>query len=492
MERILSAGQMSRADAETIADGMPAMVLMERAALAVAEAVEASGWEIGKILAVCGTGNNGGDGVAAARLLAERGYEVFVYLVGKPEKYSEQLRSQLKIAKKYPITFVNSLEENEYTVIIDALFGVGLSRPLTGSFREAVEGINRCGGKVVAVDVPSGVHSDTGEILGAAVRADLTVTFAYRKRGLLLYPGAACAGETVLKKIGIRAGKTSPADTVYCLESSDLKVLPKRDASGNKGTFRKLLIIAGCDTICGAAYLSAKAALRTGIGMVKILTSEKNRTALSVLIPEALIDSWERDQFCEDRLKAALSWADAVLIGPGCGVSDFSRKLLRNFLNLNRLPCVMDADALNLMAEEEQLWDRVDFPCTITPHVGEMGRLTGKPVREIGSALLQTASEFAARHKIVCHLKDARSVTASPDGVCYLAETGNSALATAGTGDVLAGLAAGIAAQYPSLPMPAVALAAYIHGLCGVRAALKRSEASVNAADLLDEIGGFL
>lgn len=121
-----------------------------------------------------------------------------------------------------------------------------------------MEGINRCGGKVVAVDVPSGVHSDTGEILGAAVRADLTVTFAYRKRGLLLYPGAACAGETVLKKIGIRAGKTSPADTVYCLESSDLKVLPKRDASGNKGTFRKLLIIAGCDTICGAGVSLGK------------------------------------------------------------------------------------------------------------------------------------------------------------------------------------------------------------------------------------------
>ena len=183
MERILTACQMQQADRETAADGLPAMVLMERAALSAADVLEDTGWDLDRILVVCGTGNNGGDGAAAARLLAERGYKVFVYLAGNPEKYSEQMRSQLKIAEKYPVTFVNSFEKGEYTVIIDAVFGVGLSRPVRGIFAETVEQINRSGSKVLAIDIPSGVDSDTGEILGTAVRADLTVTFAYRKPG---------------------------------------------------------------------------------------------------------------------------------------------------------------------------------------------------------------------------------------------------------------------------------------------------------------------
>ena len=492
MERILSAQQMRQADAAAVEDGMPSMVLMERAALAAADVLENSGWDLSGILAVCGTGNNGGDGVAAARLLAERGYKVFVYLVGKPEKYSEQLRSQLKIAEKYPITFVNSIRENEYTVIIDALFGVGLSRPLSGIFLETAERINKSGKKVLAVDIPSGVHSDTGEILGAAVRADITVTFAYRKLGHLLYPGAAWAGKVVLKKIGIYAPEGRPSETVRCLEASDLKQLPARDAAGNKGTFRKLLIIAGSDTICGAAYLSAKAALRSGIGMVRIFTSEKNRQALSVLIPEALIDTWKGDICTEAMLAPLLEWAAAGERGPGLGVSEVSRSLLGCFLKLNHLPCVMDADALNLMAEDEELWDKIDFPCTVTPHIGEMSRLTKMTPSDIKKQLIRTAQDFAARRKVICHLKDARSVTALPDGLCYLTETGTSALATAGSGDVLAGMTAALTAGYPDLPMPAAALAAWIHGLCGRKAAEKRSEASVNAADLLDEIGGFL
>lgn len=494
MERILTACQMQQADRETAADGLPAMVLMERAALSAADVLEDTGWDLDRILVVCGTGNNGGDGAAAARLLAERGYKVFVYLAGNPEKYSEQMRSQLKIAEKYPVTFVNSFEKGEYTVIIDAVFGVGLSRPVRGIFAETVEQINRSGSKVLAIDIPSGVDSDTGEILGTAVRADLTVTFAYRKPGHLLYPGAALAGTVVVKKIGIYAREAEDRETIYCLEERDLKRLPGRDPAGNKGTFRKVLVIAGCGTICGAAALSARAALRTGIGMVKVFTSERNRTAMSVLLPEALIETWEENEEEPeaDRLSAMLSWADAVLIGPGLGVSAFSGNLLRSFLKRNHLPCVMDADALNLMAGDETLWNEINFPCTITPHIGEMSRLTGLSPAEIKARPLETARAFAARRGIICHLKDARSVTCTPDGICWITESGTSALATAGSGDVLAGITAGLLAQDRELPVPAAALAAYVHGLCGRQAAGKRSEASVNAGDLLDEIGEFL
>ena len=255
-----------------------------------------------------------------------------------------------------------------------------------------------------------------------------------------------------------------------------------------------MLVIAGCGTICGAAALSARAALRTGIGMVKVFTSERNRTAMSVLLPEALIETWEENEAEPeaDRLSAMLSWADAVLIGPGLGVSAFSGNLLRSFLKRNHLPCVIDADALNLMAGDEALWNEINFPCTITPHIGEMSRLTGLSPAEIKARPLETARAFAARRRIICHLKDARSVTCTPDGICWITESGTSALATAGSGDVLAGITAGLLAQDRELPVPAAALAAYVHGLCGRQAAGKRSEASVNAGDLLDEIGEFL
>lgn len=492
MERLLTAAQMKRADEAAIEGGMPSLVLMERAALAAAEEIERRDWDKSRILAVCGTGNNGGDGVAAARILAERGYDVSVCLVGNPEKYSEQMRRQLKIAENYPLTFVNSFEADEYTVIIDALFGVGLARDLSGGFLEAVKKINEGRARVLSVDLPSGVHTDTGRILGDAVRADVTLALAYKKPGLLLFPGASRAGETIVKKIGIQAPELPAAQSLYSLELRDIRELPERDAAGNKGTFRKLLILAGSDTMCGAAYLSAKAALRTGIGMVRIFTSEKNRTALSVLIPEALIDTWEEEEPDRKKLTELLRWADAVEIGPGLSVSPFAEKLLQAFLEENTLPCVMDADALNLMAEHPDLWEKVDFPCTITPHVGEMARLTAAAPLEIKEDLVAAARNFADSHGVICHLKDARSVTAVPSGACYVTASGSSALATAGSGDVLAGLIAGLLCRQEELPVPAAAAGAFIHGLCGREAARKYSEASVTAADLPEMISRFL
>ena len=492
MERILTGAQMKAADASAIAGGMPSLVLMERAALAVADEIEKRNWDKSRILAVCGTGNNGGDGVAAARILAERGFRVFVCLVGKPEKYSEQLRTQLKIAEKYPVTFVNSFTAAEYTVIIDALFGVGLARELKGDFLEAVHKINAGNAKVLAVDLPSGIHTDSGRVLGAAVNADVTLTLAYKKPGLLFYPGASCAGEVVLRKIGISAPEISDRDSLYRLEEKDIRNLPPRDESGNKGTFQKLLVIAGSDTICGAAYLAAKAALRTGIGMVRIFTAPQNRTALSVLLPEALIDTWTEPEIDREALNHLLAWADAVAIGPGLSQSSFAEKLLRNFLELNHLPCVMDADALNLMAKAPELWDQILFPCTITPHIGEMCRLTGKTAEEIKESPLETARNFAASRGVICHLKDARSITAAPDGTCYVTDTGDSSLATAGSGDVLAGLTAGLLCRQRDLAFPAAAAGAWIHGLCGREAARRLSRAAVTASDLLNEIHRFL
>lgn len=493
MRRILSAEQMRQADQSAMAMGLPSMVLMERAALAVVEEMTGRGLDLSRVCVVCGTGNNGGDGVAAARILCERGWRPAVCLTGNPEKYSEQLKQQIRIAENYPVTFINSFRPSEYTVIIDAIFGIGLRRPVAGTYREIIDGINSSGGTVVSVDIPSGIHTDTGEIMGTAVRADLTVTFARGKTGLYLYPGAACAGTVVVRDIGIPVGSGPEGGPgLYCLEPSDLSCLPARDPSGNKGTFRKLLVIAGSDRMCGAAYLAARAALMTGIGMVKIYTPEANRLPLSVLLPEALISTYRESAWNLQEFNRDLEWADSVVIGPGLGTSEFAGRLLAYFLDRNELPCVIDADALNLLASKKELWNALKAPCIITPHVGEMCRLMGTTPEVVKKDLIETARRFATLHQVTCILKDARSVTALPDGRCYLNLSGNSGLATAGSGDVLSGIAAGLAAQYPQLPVPPAVLAAYVHGLCGESASSKYSESSMTARNVLEAIPEYL
>ena len=497
MKRILNAEQMRRADNAAMEMGLPSLVLMERAALAVVDELEKMQVDLNRVCAVCGTGNNGGDGLAVARILCERGLRPDVLLTGNPEKYSEQMRQQVKIAENYPITFVNSLDPGEYTVIIDAIFGIGLHRPVEGETARLIERINeagRAGSTVVSVDIPSGIHTDTGAICGTAVCADATVTFARGKTGLYLYPGAACAGRIIVREIGIPVDDTGDKESfrLYHLEPSDLKCIPPRDESGNKGTFRKILVIAGSESMCGAAYLSARAALMSGAGMVKIYTEESNRTPLSVLLPEALLSAYSAGKPDTDLLQKDLAWADGVVIGPGLGVSDTSRRILSCFLKENRLPCVMDADALNLLAENPKLWESLNAPCILTPHVGEMSRLTGKAAADIKKDPVATAAKFAREKGVVCILKDARSVTALPDGRCWLNLSGNSALSTAGSGDVLSGIAASLWTQHQDLAVPPAAMAAYIHGLCGETASRKYSRSAVTARNVLEVLPEYL
>ena len=493
MKRVLNAEQMRRADQAAMEMGIPSMVLMERAALAVVDEIIARNLDLSCVCVVCGTGNNGGDGVAAARILCERGLKPSVYLAGSPDKYSDQLRQQIKIAENYPVTFINSFKASEYTVIIDAVFGIGLRRPVTGEYQELIEEINRCRGKVVSVDIPSGINTDTGEIMGTSVRADLTVTFARGKTGLYLYPGASMAGTVAVKEIGIPVDDKNQKDSaLFCLEPYDLIALPKRDPSGNKGTFQKVLVIAGSASMCGAAYLTARAALMTGVGMVKIYTSEVNRLPLTMLLPEALISTYQETGWNARELDKELEWADAAVIGPGLGTSDFALQLLTCFLKKNRCPAVMDADALNLLARHLELWDLLQFPCVVTPHVAEMSRLAGVSVEYVKRHLEETARNFSALRQVTCILKDARSITALPDGRCFLNLSGSSGLATAGSGDVLAGMAAGIMARGSSSEIPAAALAAYVHGLCGEAASRKYSENSMTARSILEAIPEYL
>ena len=493
---------MKELDRYTIEENqVPSCVLMERAALAVFSEITS---RIGKektILVVCGTGNNGGDGIAIARLLHLAGYSASVYVAGDPQKMTEETRRQYTIAVKYGVVFQSSFEPRKASVLVDALFGVGLSREITGIFRDQIEEMNSCDAFRVSVDIPSGIDGDTGRVLGCAFRADLTVTFAFLKRGLCLYPGREYAGTVVTADIGIYGSKVNGSgdirdagSLVYHLEKADLQLIPKRRMDGHKGTFGKVLLIAGTAGMCGAAYFSAAAALACGVGMVQILTDPANRVPLQMLLPEAIINTSET----EEEWNKVFGWCDTLIIGPGLGTSPESLHKLGLFLKWAAASArfvVLDADGLNLLSENPELRKYLGPRTVITPHLGEMARLTGKTVQAIKNDPVKEAVSFASENNCCCILKDACTITASPDGRIYLNLSGNDGMGTAGAGDVLSGIEGGfLCVNRENSPDASFlsALGVFVHGLAGDRAAGKSGRASVTAGKILDAIPGVL
>lgn len=484
MLKVLSADAMASADRYTIENGIPSLVLMERAALGVLKVIKENELDTSKALILCGTGNNAADGAAIARLLCEEGLTPFICLLGDPAKYSDDLNTQLKILSNYEPSFVTDPDPEDYTIIIDAMFGIGLKRDLSGIYQKTVLAVNESGVPVVAVDIPSGLNADTGIICGNAVFADITVTFQYAKTGQLICDGPAVCGDLYVENIGIMPGNAQKG--YYCITSDDTDLLPGRDESGNKGTFGKLFVMAGSAQICGAAYLCAASAFKTGIGMVKILSHNANRTALNVLLPEALISAYGQDPIDDAGMKEVLEWADCVLAGPGIGTDEGAVERLRQLLSLNNHPIVLDADALNILSQNENLWELISTDCVITPHVGEMARLSGLSVSEIKADPIGAASELSYKRNVTCILKDAVTITAFPNGEVYINTSGSSALATAGSGDVLAGMTAGMMTRYrQEKELPVAAMAVYLHGTAGESAEELMGAEAVTASDLI-------
>ncbi|MDO4622874.1 MAG: NAD(P)H-hydrate dehydratase [Eubacteriales bacterium] len=513
MKYILTAAQHKASDtftSETI--GIPSLVLMERAAAAMLSAMIHMACDLRKVQVICGTGNNAGDGAVLARMLAEKGYSVKVFLAGSRERFSEQMKQQIRILESgyYPnIQMIDGYSErklpdfSDTTLIVDAIFGIGLKRPVEGYLREVIRSVNQAAHcSVWACDMPSGIDTDTGAVLGTAVKADATVTFTAGKPGLYLYPGASYAGEVLVKQIGIPLTEDVKEQAEYrVLEESDLYTLPARAQEGNKGTFGKILVAAGSREIFGAAYLAAKAALRSGAGMVKVFTHEINRAPLAALFPEALLSLYtdlagkgDRLQI-EKKLAADISWADCILVGPGLGTSDESAYVLDTIVRLAEKagkPLVLDADALNMLSLDPKGIRRFTVPTVFTPHVVEMARLTGKSVTELKADPGRAAAELAEQTGACIVLKDARTVIAEPNGKKWINVSGCSALATAGSGDVLAGITAACMCLYRETEIPPAVLACRVHGRAGEFAAEQRSEASVIAGDLLDQIKFFV
>lgn len=489
MEEIVTGKQMKELDAYTIETmGVPSLVLMERAGLQVFEAMQREGLPLSKVLVLCGSGNNGADGIVIARLLFLAGYEVHVCILGNPEHFTKEMKTQIEIGRNYGISFVKTFYVHEYTTIVDALLGVGLSRDVSGIYRETIERLQKFSGKIAAVDIPSGIDADTGSIRGCAVKADLTVTFAYKKAGLCLYPGAAYTGKLLTADAGIYRSAKTPPEIFACTDSELKKLTRKPD--GNKGSFGKVFLAAGSREIFGAAYLSGQAALRSGAGMLKLCTPRENRE-LFTRFPETMLALYEETTDMDALVREHLGWADAVGIGPGIGTSPLAERLLEAILKNTDKPLVIDADGLNLLKGKESLLKSCKAPVILTPHLGEFARLTGISIKAWKENPLAITRETARKLGVLLVCKDARTIISRGTKEACINLCGNDGMATAGSGDVLTGLILGLLAQGLS-PWEAACTGVYLHGKAGDLAAEKKGRAAMLAGDILEAAGEVL
>jgi hydroxyethylthiazole kinase-like uncharacterized protein yjeF len=485
--KIATANEMREIDRLTQADyDIPADLLMEKAALAALEVMEQTEGDLtGKrVYLCCGRGNNGGDGLALARLLMDKQAQVTVILAAEPASYTGLAEVNLKRAQRFGVAIVTwkgydktGLEKAD--LVVDALLGTGSRGVPRETIARLIVAVNELKKPVFALDLPSGIGVDTGQVNGVAVKAMTTITFGLPQPGLLIYPGAEYAGKVVVASLGFPRPLLDSGDlNLNYLSRVEVRaLLPRRKAAAHKGANGHLLIIGGSPGMTGAVGLAARGALRGGSGLVTIglrdcVCPEKPT--------EAILTGWEG---LPDRLETY----DGIVIGPGMSTAADGRELLIRLLENSRVPLLIDADGLNLLARETDQLKKCGVPLVLTPHPGEMARLTGLEIKEIQSDRLGIARHYAGQWGVVLVLKGARTIIALPDGTAYINLTGNAGMATAGTGDVLAGMAGALAVQ--GIPHGhAAVLGAYLHGLAGDLAAEDRGPAGMIAGDVADHI----
>lgn len=491
MKRIVTAEHMKKLDTNTIFHHhLDQMVLMERAAMAVIKHLQQ--FDLSQTLVVCGCGNNGGDGIAIGRMLHLAGIRVSIYVAGDHSKMSAGCAKQYEIADSYGVRWVNNPNFSEYTTIVDAIFGVGLSRAVSGSYAQVINEINQSKAAVVAVDMPSGVCADTGKILGCGVCADCTVTFAYEKAGQCLYPGKKYCGSLYTEDIGIYdTEEINPSFPEYWkLEREDLNLIPLRFASGNKGTFGKVLLIAGSKDMPGASVLCGQAVLRTGAGMLKVVAPIENRDILASALPEAMLAIYDSKEKALQQIADGFLWADVVVLGPGLGQGDTAEAMVSYVLKNGCLPLVLDADGINLTSRHMEWLKGRKAPCILTPHMGELARLLHMSVAQVKENLFEQIRLFAKEYQVQCVCKDAVTCVVLPEQTIYINSSGNCGLATAGSGDVLAGVIGGLLAVGTPWKY-AGGIGSYLHGMAGDQLAEKNGTAHMIAGDLIGELASF-
>ena len=508
MMLIVTAAQMQALDRRTIEEaGVPGTTLMERAGAGVVARLEQQISSIrGKAITVfCGKGNNGGDGFVVARLLHKKRAKVRVFTLAPAKDLSRDAASMYRqlvrtagktIVKPFSSTSQLQTRLGDSDVIIDALLGTGLAAPVTGHYADAIESINQARRLTVAVDLPSGIHADTGAVLGRAVKADLTVTFGLPKRGLFQNQGIDHAGRVEIVDIGIPPAYVDAVHSQIHLITAPFvrSTLPPRRLSGHKGTFGHAGIIAGSVGKTGAAAMAAQAALRIGAGLVTVaipasvndVLEAKLLEVMTIPMPETKARTLSRAAL--DRLKDFIAARTAIAIGPGLSTRPETVELVQALVRQLDRPSVLDADALNALAGRTGLLTECTIPPILTPHPGEMARLaTESSAQSVNEDRIGTATGFARERNCYLVLKGARTVIAGPDGMVAICPTGNPGMATAGTGDVLTGMIVGLLAQGIA-SWEAACTATYVHGLAGDLAAETMGQTSVIARDVIDHI----
>ena len=485
MEYIVSGSEMKKVDEYAIKRlGIPSMVLMERAALSVVDLILCNEPKDKKILVVSGVGNNGADGVAIARILSLKGYDVTIYVCGVKSSASEEFLAQIDIAKKLKIKIVREMVKAD--VIVDAIFGVGVSRNVIGIQGKAIRLINNSRATIYSVDLPSGINADTGEVMGNAVKADYTVAIGCQKIGNAMYPGTDYCGEVTVGDIGYPIDAYDRCKHVAkYVDNYDLSLIPVRPNYSYKGSFGKVLIIAGNEDMAGAACMSAMSAYRVGAGLVRVFTAEGNKEVILKHLPEAVVNTFDVEEFDVKSLEASIAWADVIAIGPGLGLGDIQDVMVEKVLD-SKKPSVIDADAINTIAKNRNLYKKLHKNVILTPHLGEMSRLIKKDVEEIKANIFEAAKNAHKKTFANYVLKDARTVVASGDDL-FVNMTGNNGMATAGSGDVLTGIIVGLLGIGVDFNAAAV-LGPYIHGYAGDKAAERVSKTSLMASDIIEEL----
>ncbi|MBQ4066927.1 MAG: NAD(P)H-hydrate dehydratase [Clostridia bacterium] len=490
MYKILTSRQMKECDIAAIEAGTPSRVLMERAAHSIADAV-INDYFPEKTLIVCGSGNNGGDGMIAARILNESGFECSVWYVGTEHTMTEETKVAYDELFEAGVEIVSAPVLSDYSLIVDAILGTGASFAPRGLIKEAIDAVNASGRPVLAVDIPSGISADTGKAPGAFVSADRTVTMQSYKRGHCFFSGVDASGKVSCADIGIVTDSYSDYDGLYprALGEADLAVIPRRKRDSHKGNFGRVLVVAGSAGMCGAAYFSAAAAYRCGAGIVEILTAKENRIPLQTMLPEAIVTAYDASSPEADTIIAAIERSSVIVIGPGIGTGSASLKLLTTVFDYAESPLIVDADALNLISRYSVLFP-TDVPVIITPHPGELSRLTGKSVSELRDDTMGSAMEYAAENEIICVSKFARTVITDGEEL-YINMSGGPSLSKGGSGDVLTGVIAGMLCCDLS-PVKAAAMGAYIHGRAGDKTAALMGDYSPMASDVLNALSSVM
>lgn len=502
--RIHTPETMSEVDRVAVEElGIPGLVLMENAAIGVADAIGESFPEADSVCIICGPGNNGGDGLALGRHLSVRGYRVGLALALGGRAPSADAAIQLRICRKLeiPLMEIGAREDLDRVIdafghcdlIIDALFGTGLKRPLEGFLAEIATAANAAAAPVVAVDIPSGLDGGTAELVGPHFQARLTVTFGAPKIAHIFPPASGAVGEVVIADLGIPLGVVEAAGGQLHLQVGEevARLLVPRIDECHKGDFGHVLILAGSTGKAGAAILAARGALRIGSGLVSVAVPEPLLSTLevgsveSMTIPLPVTSAGGLAAAGVDQLARALVNKQALAIGPGLGRAADTADTIRDVVAVSTLPLVLDADGLNAIAGFPEITAARQGETILTPHEGELARLLDISRSSVGDDRLAASRQAATKYRAIIVLKGPRTLIVAPDGETYVNSTGNGGMASGGMGDVLTGMLGGLLGMGYD-PLTAAQIGVYVHGLAGDLGAGKLGAESLIAGDLLD------